>query len=163
MRRIGTILIGLALLMLPGGCGGPTYVNLPAAEGDLARHDPNSESVRHAQTVALRAVTEKSAYIGPVGVQLIEGTSPLSYVAVLPTIGDEATRLDENADEPEPPVTLTVRAVRLRGGAGEVDVVRGTPEGLRELVTVYLKYAAFGGGWELDRVRTWRGDADSLP
>ncbi|HEX7008336.1 MAG TPA: hypothetical protein VF184_00045 [Phycisphaeraceae bacterium] len=146
------------------GCSTP-YVNIPAAQGDVASHNPNADNVRGVQIAALRAVLLDRPIEGPIKLVLPEGTSNLTYAAVAEAVGPNAyAPFEPEADDAT--ATLEVKQIRIRGWQGEVDLVRPYPYGqgeVQQLVTVYLDYAPFSG-WTFNRIRSWRsGTQAALP
>lgn len=147
------VLLGSSLML--GACGtAPTYINIPAQPGDMARHDPNSTIIRRVVTLAGQAIIQQTPITGPVIVTLPTGTTRMTYAAVLPEIGDLA--LDPDFKEAEIDTFLAVSAVRLRGDRGQIDLVRTLPGQPPQLVTVSLRWMPISG-WHSEQVRTWRG------
>ena len=143
------MLIGLTVLTLCG-CNPYTYINVPAQDGDLARHNPNSAAVRELCSVALNAILDEQPVDGDVKIMLPEGSSILSYEIVLPTVSDRALAHDHDAQQ-LPAETLAVRAVRARGTKAQVDIARSDRTGLS---TVYLHYSPVSS-WRADRIHHW--------
>ncbi len=152
-----TMLMTLLMTLL-GGCS--LYVNIPRQAGDVARHDPNMVAVGEAEEVALRYLMNDRPMKQPVQIVLPAETSPETYQAMMPQIGELATyNLDgEREDMP----TLKVERVLIRHPLAELDVMRPAfidePLGPTEMVTVYMKWKPFSG-WRVERLRVWRLNA----
>ncbi len=144
---------------LAAGCAGPTYINIPAQEGDLAGHDPNGDVVRGVVAEAARGLMLEVAVPPPVAVVLPADATALSHADVARRIGEGAVSPFEEGIEPAS--TVEAREVRVRGGRGEVDFVHPGRGGMSHLTTVYLEWAPFGG-WKAERVRTWQGSAQMV-
>jgi len=142
------------MLALLSGCA---WINIPAQGGDYgADHDPNDERVLRIELQALRAVDEPLGPDAAVFVILPKDTLPASYEAVVPQVSAKA------AWSAKPPATgalvLEVRQVRVRGTFAQADVIQpanaAEPEGLKQVVTVYL-HRDIVVGWHVERLRPW--------
>ena len=144
------------LAALTVGCGGPANVNVPAMKSDMAINDPNAKAVKRAEVAAVRYTLEQRPIPGGFTLQLPEGTLDETYTEVLPAIGAGAVK------DPAPGLpTVEVRAIRLRGSTGEVDLVRPDAVG-RRLHVVDLTYE-FGHGWAGVSSRPYAIDPDTMP
>ena len=148
MPRIALLIMGLGFTA--SGCNPYTYINIPEQDGDLARHNPNSPTVRQLESVALNALLARSPIDGPFMVVLPQGSDILSYERVLPTVSDRAVPPDHGA-QLNLEETLTVRAIRARATKAEVDILRASR---RTLSTVYLHYSPVSS-WTADRIHDW--------
>lgn len=156
MLRLFTLLIPLVLL---SGCGGPTYVNIPAQKGDLARHDPNSDVVRGVVAEAVSGLLLEKSLPTPVAVVLPEGSSVLSHADVARRVGEGTVSIHD--EEVEPASVVEAREVRIRGNSAAVDLIAPGRGGINQLTTVYMEWAPFGG-WKAERLRTWQGAVDQM-
>ncbi|MEO1237469.1 MAG: hypothetical protein AAFX76_11835 [Planctomycetota bacterium] len=167
----------------------PSYINIPPENGDWAFNDPNARDVREIKVLAVRKSLEREPIGGPYELRLPERTEPVTYALVARELGADAlvpahipaVAFDEDGKpippeegefpvaptQPEGPLTLgefptiEVRAIRVRAGDGQVDLVRPSTTG-RRLTTVYLDWEP-GHGWHADKVRAWRVDPDRVP
>lgn len=168
----------------PLACSTPTYINIPPENGDWAFSNPNAQDVQRIQVAAIRKSVSSDPLGGPYEVLLPERTRPETYAWVVHTLGRDAlvpggvpaVELDGHGrpvkDQTPPAASdlhpqlgdfpaVEVRSVRIRGGEGQVDLVRSGNTG-RRLTTVYLELEA-GHGWYAKRVRNWRVDPDTQP
>ena len=153
MLRLVALTIAVSLTV---GCGGPANVNVPGFKGDIAINDPNAEAVKRAEVAAVRYTLERRPITGGFTLQLPEGTLDETYTEVLPAIGAGAVK------DPSPELpTVEVRAIRLRGSTGQVDLVRPDAVG-RRLHVVDLTYE-FGHGWAGVSSRPYAIDPDTMP
>lgn len=150
MMRLMTLLILSAALLV--GCA--PYVNIPATEGDfLASHSINTATVHVSMVSALKYVLDHHGPPGPPPVYAVKlppkaGKRTYEYVMNhLPKGGYRA-----EAAPPGVPV-YQVRAIRLRGTRGSVDVVSPASEGKQRLVTVRLRRTL--GGWYAEDHTVW--------
>lgn len=134
-----------------GGCA--TYVNIPAQGGDVARHDPNLDTVQQVIGAAMAAVLADQPIDGPFQIILPRGTNT--------PIGENMARsLDPRASwnrgtqTPNMPA-LNARQVRVRGWYAQVDVIRTLSDNNPQLITVDLKWNPVDG-WLSQRLRLWR-------
>lgn len=149
IRRVLPLL--LAALLLPA-CSSPTYINVPPADGDVAFNNANSRTVRDIEQVALAAVLAARPISGDVAIRFPRGTSELTAITV---ISDLPENVVPEGDTATGEYTLVeVRAVRVRGGTGEVDIVRPGTTRDRELVTVTMKWRPLNG-WTSRGMRVW--------
>lgn len=158
MRRS---LMLLTVTLFAAGCGGnaPTYINIPAQEGDVAFHDPNGDTVRAVVAEAARGLMLEYAFQTPVAVVLPGDATALSHADVSRRIGNEAVSPFEEGIEPG--TTIEAREVRVRGHRAQVDIVHPGRGGISHLTTVYVDWAPFGG-WKSERIRTWQGSAQMV-
>jgi hypothetical protein len=153
----------VALLIITVGLSACTpYVNIPGQRGDtLATHNPNSKSIQEAVVTALKAVITYRPVDGNYQVILPQGTDPQTYAKLLPQLGDQAMWSSDGMPQDLP--IYEVKAIRIRGADGEVDIARpatGMPDGrTRQLVTVDLKYYV-PGGWGHTRIRVWKASVE---
>lgn len=138
----------LAQLIVLAGC--TPYVNIPPQKGDLAFHSPNKQTVRDIMIVAARAAIADRPIEGTYQLKLPEGSSSLTYEAVVQALGGAGTYGDRAAGP-----MLSVEQVRIRGVSGEVDLVRPVAADRSEFLTAYASWAP-NSGWAVDRVRVWR-------
>jgi len=148
----------LALLLAIGlqGAACSSYVHIPGQRGAVARRNPNLKAVGKVEAEALRSVIEKWPIDGVYQIMLPAGTDSPQYIRVVDRLGEQAT-WSFSPLPPEVPI-LWVRQVRLRGWYAEVDIVRpdnpARPDGLKQLVTVTLKFRPVSG-WRVSRLRPW--------
>lgn len=143
---------GLALT----GCQGPSYVNIPAENGDLAFNNPNGRTVRAVVVAAVDGVITQTPLDGPVALGLPPKAEVLTYESIADSVTSNVVPFPEGEDAAAPTTaTLTVTQVRVRGHKGEVDAIRAPAGGAEQLVTVYTAWDAFGG-WRVTRIRPWR-------
>lgn len=161
-RRLAALIV-TALATLTA-CGSP-YVNIPSQPGDLATHSPDGRSVRDAVVPAVQAMLEREAAAGgrggPVRIEMPEGAGGVTSATVARLAGEPAVGEGE-VSEQEAVATLAVVGVRIRGTGAEVDI-RHRVRGFSQLHTVYMKRTPVGGGWQIERVRAWRGGDPTLP
>lgn len=149
---IRSALFMLVACVLLTACSSPTYINVPRAEGDVAFNDPNGKTVRRIEQSALAAVLADRAILGDVAVRFPEGTTELTAITIVAELSENVF---PEGQTPTGEYTLVeVRAVRVRGGTGEVDIVRPGTTRDRELVTVTMKWRALEG-WVAGRMRVW--------
>ncbi|MEM8739240.1 MAG: hypothetical protein AAGG38_12310 [Planctomycetota bacterium] len=187
MLRLLAVLIVPGILAL-SACSSrtflPTYINIPPENGDWAFNNPNSKDVQQIQVVAIQKSLRHEPLDSPYELRLPENSRATTYALITRELGSDAVIPPEvpavafNEDgKPIPPdpdapplpqperlgdfPTLEVRAIRIRAGDGQVDLVRPSTTG-RRLSTVYLDYQP-GFGWSADRVRAWRVDPDATP
>lgn len=129
------------------------YVNIPPQGGDLAFHSPNKQTVRALEIAAGRAALADRPIDGTFSITLPEGSSILTYEAVVPQISENATYA-KPGETPIKPV-LAIRQLRIRAAVGEVDIVRPIAPDRSEFITVYLGYDPMAK-WSVDRIRVWR-------
>lgn len=156
LRRLCTLALAVTAALAAVGCAGPTYINIPAQEGDLAGHDPNGDVVRAVIADAVRGLMLDVPMEAPIAVVLPADATALSHADVARRIGEGAVSPFEEGITPA--TTVEVREVRVRGSKGEVDVVHPGRGGMSHLTTVYLEWQPFGG-WRSERIRTWQGSA----
>jgi len=149
-----TMFVALAWVTLTG-CG-QVYVNIPPAAGDMATHDPNDKTARQVQVAALRGVLAEYPSDGTVRVTLPEGTTKLHYATMLPKVSESAIGPDDAGDAA---TDLHVRAIRVRGKSGEVDVVRDTGDQKGQVITVRLSWQPMDE-WKADQLRSWSAITD---
>ena len=155
--RVAILAAGGMLLVLGTGCS--PYVNVPALQGDVARHNIDAKQIRDIVVPAVVAVINAEPPSGPYVVQLPESAEKLTYPAVLPQIGANANPpFAENLPDNAP--VYEVRGIRIRGLDGQVDVVRPGTYGGQQLVTAYLRNPPFAD-WTVQRLRVWRGPVDA--
>jgi hypothetical protein len=149
-------LLAPAAVLLSAGCA--MHVNIPAQAHQTARHDPNIASVIETMGRSVEAVSQRWPGDDPWQLELPAGASAETYAIVAAWAPDRITavELGEGAG------VLTVTSVRILGTEAEVDLLRPTVDGPRQLVTVYFQQRAFGP-WRVHRVRAWRLPAESLP
>lgn len=149
-------LLGLTLLLTATGC---TYVNIPAVSGDVASHDPNHSDVLKVNLQALRALEADRPPAAEYRIVLPAGTSAAAYQAVVSQVSDKAIGGADGTAAPAGAAVVEARQVRIRWPYAQVDLIRPAeadkPEGLKELVTVYLKHDIIAG-WHVTRLRPWR-------
>jgi hypothetical protein len=156
-RRLSTAAI-LVAASLAVGCGGPTYINIPAQEGDLAGHDPNGNVVREVTAEAVRGLLQESPKPGPVAVFLPAGASALSHADVARRVGEGAVSPYEAGVNPA--TQLEVKEIRIRAHEAQVDIVAPGRGNINQVTTVFLGWAPFGG-WKAERTRTWQAPAQA--
>ncbi len=147
MRRISL----LALALLAVGC--TPYVNIPPHKGDIAFHSPNKQTVREIEVVAGKAALVDRPIDGPFQIVLPDGSSILTYEAVVPRISDSATYTKDGTLSGGP--VLAIKQIRIRAATGEVDVIRPVAQDRSEFITVYLTYDPMAK-WAVDRIRVWK-------
>lgn len=147
MRRISL----LVLTVLAVGC--TPYVNIPSQPGDIAFHSPNKQTVRVIEVVAGKAALTDRPIEGTFQIVLPEGTSILTYEAVVPKISEIATYTKDGSLGNDP--VLAIKQIRIRGGNAEVDIIRPVAQDRSEFITVYLTYDPMAK-WAVDRIRVWR-------
>jgi hypothetical protein len=147
MRRISLLI----LAVLAAGC--TPYVNIPPHGGDMAFHSPNKQTVREIEAVAGRAAVENRPIEGTFQVVLPEGSSVLTYEAVVPRISENAIYTTDGSVGELP--VLAIKQIRIRASVGEVDIVRPVAQDRSEFITVYLGYDPMAK-WGVDRIRVWR-------
>ncbi len=136
--------------MLTGCFTAAPYVNIPGQPGDnFARKDPNARNVRDVLAVALADLQTRYPLEGRVLLELPEGSNELTYADVVARAGNG---LIAPFDGGEASTVVQVTSVRLRGFRGSVDVIRPGRTGVRQLVTVDLKYDA-AKGWSATDTR----------
>jgi len=154
-KRISMILL-LALAACLAGCG--HYVNIPPQQGDFAFHNPNRKAPSTVMLLALQRVLEDQPIEGQFQVIMPLGTTPQTYAAILPQLGENAMWASDNQVKQLP--LLTVDQIRIRTTHAEVDVIRpyaaGKTDSARQLVTVYLRYDPISK-WYATRIKQWRG------
>lgn len=151
-RILQTIVLLAILALLAAGC--QPYINIPAQRGDTASHNPNGKTAREVMAVAIRAAIDDAGITEPVQISLPDRAEPITYAAIARAVGDPVVLPDSESGATG--AVVGVRAVRVRGVEGEVDVVRPAGGGHEELVTVHLKWDPVVG-WGAERVQTWRG------
>lgn len=129
------------------------YVNIPPQGGDLAFHSPNKQTVRAIEIAAGRAALADRPIEGAFTITLPEGTSILTYEAVVPQISENASYVPPG-QSPSGPV-LAIKQIRIRAAVGEVDIFRPIAPDRSEFITVYLTYDPMAK-WAVDRIRVWR-------
>ena len=159
---VACLLLSASLVLL-GGC--QTYVNIPAQTGDVASSNINGSNVRNMVGEALRGLRGEMLASGRYEVILPAGATPETYTAVLAIAGEPYTWADAR-DSTRVVDKLEVRAIRVRGWEGSVDIIRSTDphttDAPKQLVTVYLKDYIVGG-WASRNIRVWRMNvADAL-
>jgi len=158
--RVATLLASLLSLCSAAGCS--SYVNIPAQDKDIARHNPNLDSVIDVELAALRASLVDQPIEGPFRVELPEGTAESTYTAILSKLDQDAVYDMENLPDYKLP-TLDLRRVNIRGTYAWVDIIRpwdpAAPSGPRHLFTVYLQWE-ITTGWRADDTRIWRVPVD---
>ena len=141
------LLIVPALLLLVG-CS--PYINIPQQPGDVATHSPNDGTVIGVMSASLAKVLDQRP-------------KPTDYVIVLPQRASKATYQEVLKDLPAGgarhaegagglPI-YSVAAVYVRGPRAQVEVIRPTPGGEPQLVSVYLELGI--DGWYARRLRPW--------
>jgi hypothetical protein len=147
-----------------GGC--TTYTNIPEQSGDVARNDPNDESVREVMAASLAAVASDPEFAKPFEVVLPVGSNVETYTFVVPKVSKVATSASVMSPTEQKPTglpVLEVRRLRLRGWIAQVDIVRpfsaAQPDGLKQLATVDLKWSPITD-WHVEGVRIWRISVD---
>jgi hypothetical protein len=183
-RWIASLAAASCLLSLTACSSNPGYVNIPAQRGDVASSDPNTENVRQVIEKAVQASLEQRPIQGPYELVLPERATPETYAVLTYRLGADAVipgnipavPLDEEGEpipqEGEPaaavePVTLaefpalTIKAVRVRGRDGSVDLTR-PDAGAAPMHEVTLRWEA-GFGWFAKDVRPWRIDPNAQP
>ncbi|MBL4700349.1 MAG: hypothetical protein JKX85_03745 [Phycisphaeraceae bacterium] len=156
------VLVAMIVIITAGLGGCSPYVNIPGQRGDtLATHNPNSKYIQQAIVVALKAVTMYRPVEGNYQVILPEGTDPATYALLLPQLGDQAMWSSDGMRQVQ--TVYEVKALRIRGADGEVDIVRPASglaaDGTQQLVTVDLKYY-IPGGWGHTRLRVWKASVE---
>lgn len=158
LRKIAAVLLALPLATV--GCGGPTYVNVPAQPGDTAFNDANGDVVRAVAAAAVKGMLLEKQVAAPIAVKLPEGATLLTHADVARRIGPDAISPYEEGVEASS--VVEVREIRIRGNNAEVDVLAPGPQGLDQLTSVRLSWAPFAGGWQADNMRTWRAGAQNV-
>ncbi len=155
-RSIVSILF-LCTAMLMVGCQGPSYVNVPRDNGDLAFNNPNGRTVRAVVVAAVDGVITQTPLTGPVALSLPQGAEALTYEAVAGQLASSNVIPAPEQGEEGAAITasLEVTSVRVRGHRAEVDAIRAKAEGPGQLVTVHTAWDAFSG-WRVTRIRAWR-------
>lgn len=157
LRRSGIAVLALAGLLLVG-CGGPTYVNIPAQEGDIAGHDPNGNVVREVTAEAVRGLLQESPKATPVAVFMPAGATALTHADVARRVGEGVVSPYETGINPA--TQLEVKELRIRGHEAQVDILAPGRGNINQVTTVYLTWAPFGG-WKAERTRTWQAPAQA--
>lgn len=178
--RTTALLLSSAWLLT--GCS--VYVNIPAIEGDMAKHDPNSPDVRPVIVEALQAVATEANFKTQYAILLPEKTTARTYSAVVSRIGKQAV-WPGNQSRGELPI-LEIRRIGIRAQDARVDIIRplpgaqtqqadvNQPEQAAEpdsdapykhpvpepatpgqVVTVSLNYHPMKG-WVVQRIRAWK-------
>lgn len=150
-------------LLFTGGC--QTYVNIPQQTGDVASSNMNGSNVRNLVGESLRGLRAELLAPGKYQVILPAGATPETYETILAIAGEPYTWAD-TLGSGNVVDKLEVRAIRVRGWEGSVDIIRSTspqtPDAPKQLVTVYLKDYIVGG-WASRNIRVWRMNvADAL-
>ncbi len=150
--RLFPFVTALALAFALSGCASPTYINIPAERGDAAFHSPNGRTVVALSTQALDAVATASPTPLAYEFVLPRGATIESYAAVAEQLGDLAIipAGDTQAAPADFPL-YEVRAIRVRGGTAEVDVIQPGVGNTYQLVEVFLKWSAFDGWHAVDQ------------
>lgn len=153
MNRIKVLGLASALMMglAMGGC--TTYVNIPAQGGDVARHNPNLDTVQQVISVAMAAVLADQPIDGSFQIILPRGTDPLVGEGLARTLDPRAS-WNRGTLTPNMPA-LEARQVRVRGWFAQVDVIRTLGDNHPQLITVDLKWNPIDG-WLSQRLRLWR-------
>ncbi len=154
LRRF-LLLAPLALM----ACAGPSYVNVPGQDGDLANNNANSDTVREVVAAAARGMLMQKEVAPPIAVVMPEGATALTHADVARRIGADA--ISPNEEGVEPASRMTISEIRVRGNRAQVDIVAPGPGGLDQLTTVHLGWTAMSG-WTADRMRTWRAGAHTV-
>jgi hypothetical protein len=149
---LASILILTALSL--GGCG--AYVNIPAQKGDVATNDINAPAIRVVMIAACKAALTDIGLSGPAQIVLPAGATVLTYETIVPKISETA-HFSKDGVLGEDPV-LKLEQVRTRATDAEVDFIRPVGGDLKQLVTVYLKWAPMSG-WGVSHIRVWRAMA----
>lgn len=180
------LLTVLLFTLHAGGCATPRWITASDTHPDDA---VNGKHVRRALVAAVHKAAGYEAGATPYELVLPRGTNPETYAEVTHTLGPDALvpagipavavdpstgkaerrdkavleaeklALPEAAPAGDFPV-YHVRALRLSGQTGEVDVVRPLKSG-RRVLTVGLDLDP-GYGWRATDVRLWRAlDPDS--
>ena len=142
------------------GCA--AYVNIPGQEGDVARHNPNTQNVIDVELTALRAALADQPIEGPFRVVLPEGSSVVTYETIVPQLGDNAV-YSSDAEPHDTLPTLEIKQVNIRGTSARVDIVRpwnaAEAGGPQQLFTAYLQWE-ITTDWRADYTRVWRIPVD---
>lgn len=80
----------MATVLMAALAGCSTYVNIPPQTGDMAGNNPNVDGVVEVQTVALRAMVERTLITGPFKLILPAGTTAETYAAIDKELGGKA-------------------------------------------------------------------------
>jgi len=160
-KRWTDLAAALVILAL-SGCS--TYVNIPPQTGDVAQHNPNTDTVEEISIIAARAVLADNPIKGPFRVVLPKGTLQETYERAVPRISADAVGSAATTQpfEQAGPV-IDVRQIRIRGWRASVDVIRpispANPDAGQQVVTVDLKHDVIAG-WGVESMRTWRTSVD---
>lgn len=143
----------LVLALLPACQQSFAYINIPADHGDVARNDANGGNVPAIEAAALKALAISQKAKAPVTLLLPPGSTYATYQKVAAKAGDVFV-LPEFAPADAP--VYEVRALRVRGGEAQVDMVTKGEIRPLELTEVNLEMKADldGVGW---RVITQQG------
>lgn len=178
---IRVLLLAAITALCAVGCATPRWIYV---SDDHPQEAINDKHLGRALVAAVQAARDEDVGPAPYALVLPRGASPETYAQVVHQLGedarvpagipavevdadtgravlrDEAVRAAEAASLPvaTPSGTLPVyhlRALRLSGQRGEVDIVCPLNSGLR-VVTVSMVLDT-GHGWRATGVRLWRG------
>lgn len=138
----------LALILLIAGCS--PYINIPAQPGDAATHSPNDNTAVAVMEAALAHVLHQRSEPGGYVIALPARASRATYADVLHQLPEGGGRHDKGAVGV--PV-YSIAAVYVRGPDAQVDIIRPTPAGNPQLISVFLELGV--DGWHVVRDRPW--------